>query len=179
MKKYLKINFGEDQKFIFNGKFNGKFYETDERQGLLDRLQNNEISTEFREATQGVIMFGSFEILMPPASWRITITPDNLFDTSNLKIKITEDIFTLSGYIIVLSNIKDNCLTDLTANLSNAFVSEVSIWDVVEYSKRNPYGFSLTGHWKSDNELLKEIIESNTNSRWSGSIEILPKKPKL
>ena len=39
MKRFIKINFGTNQKFIFNGRINNTYHEPDKRNGLLDVFQ--------------------------------------------------------------------------------------------------------------------------------------------
>ncbi len=179
MKRFIKINFGTNQKFIFNGRINDTYHEPDKRNGLLDVFQVNEINLSLREATAGQVMFGGVRLEIPSTSWGIGINPSHLLDTSNLKLTIEGETITASGEMIIGISLKDGCIEDLNRVLPIAFVHEISLWNVESYSTRNPCEFTLTGHWQTDQNLVKEIVVTQSNPYWQGSIEVLAKKPKL
>lgn len=179
MKRFIKINFGTNQKFIFNGRINNTYHEPDKRNGLLDVFQVNEINSSLREATAGQVMFGGVRLEIPSTSWSIGINPSHLLDTSNLKLTIEGDTIAASGEMIIGISLKDECIEDLNRLLHIAFIPELSVWNVESYSTRNPCEFTLTGHWQTDQNLVKEIVATQSNPYWQGSIEVLAKKPKL
>jgi hypothetical protein len=139
----------------------------------------NEINSSLREATTGHVMFGGVRLEIPSTSWSIGINPSHLLDTSNLKLTIEGDTITASGEMIIGISLKDECIEDLNRLLHIAFIPEISLRNVESYSTRNPCEFTLTGHWQTDQNLMKEIVANQSKHYWQGSVEILAKKPKL
>jgi hypothetical protein len=178
MKKFIKINFGSGQKFIFNGILNNTFFEPHDRVELFKKIEKIEINTHLREATTGALMFGGVNIEIPPASWSIGVNPSHLIDTSTLKLVLDGETIMATGEIVLGISLKDDCIIDFNKHINNAFVAELNIWNVENYSTRNPHSFTLTGNWHSDNQLRKDIVINNSNDYWHGNIELLSKKPK-
>jgi hypothetical protein len=183
MKVYVKVTFQLGQKYIFCGRIKDQFHEPENRAGLLDPYQRAEINLSLRKATDGQVMFGGFELSVPnslnKSRWGISVNPSDLMDTSNLNLSMNDDVLNIHGDIIVGISLKDECFSDLKNNLDLTYVSEVSLWNVIDYSTRNPCDFSLAGNWKSDKEIESNIDSGLKDIHWNGLVEVLPKKPKL
>lgn len=183
MKAYIKVTFNLGQTYVFNGRINDQFHEPENRAGLLDPYQRAQIDLSLRQATDGQVMFGGFELSVPnslyKSRWGISVNPSDLIDTSNLNLSIKENVVSIHGEIIVGISLKDQCFTDLTNNLGLTYVSEISLWNVIDYSTRNPCDFSLAGNWNSDNEIKSNIDSGMKDVHWNSVVEVLPKKPKL
>ena len=179
MKAYIKVTFNPGQTYVFCGRIKDQFYEPENRGGLLDPYQKAEIDLSLRKATDGQVMFGGFDLSVPNSLWNISVSPSDMIDTSNLKLTIKDNVVSIDGEIIVGISLKDQCFTDLTSNLGLTYVSEVSLWNVIDYSTRNPCDFSLAGNWESDKEIASNIGSGIKDAHWTGFVEVLPKKPKL
>lgn len=183
MKAYIKVTFSQNQTYIFCGRIKDQFHEPDKRIGLLDPYQRAEIDVSLREAKDGQVMFGGFDLSVPnslfKSRWNISVNPSDLIDTSNLKLQISDNVISIVGDVIVGIILKDQCFTDLTNNLDLTYVNEISLWNVIDYSSRNPCDFSLAGNWETDKEIASNIDSGIGDSHWTGIVEVLPKKPKI
>lgn len=185
MKAYIKVSFNIGQTYIFNGRINNEFHEPENRTGLLDPFNRAQIDLSLRQATIGEVMFGGFELSVPNSQlkynsrWGVSVNPSDLIDTSNLNLAIKDNVISINGEILIGISLKDQCFADLTNNLNLTYVNEISLWNVTNYSSRNPCEFTLAGNWKSDDEIESKIDSGLKDVHWNGIVEVLPKKPKL
>jgi hypothetical protein len=177
MAKFLKLTFSGTNSYNWNGKIsNNKIESEEEKKSKISLIQVNEITNFPTEATDGMVMFGGFQ--MKCIKWGISVNPSNFVKTDDLKIQINDTCLTISGSLFIKLNLKPECLIDFENNPNKIFIGEVSLWNVDSYLVRNPYEFTITGNWMEDNKIEDAINSGVLQTDRSLIIEIFNKIPK-